>query len=180
MTTALALTLPQGIELDTAPSETLVAASPGWAEDVATHFGKRAIRSEEGPFSLPESLVGDVERERSFTKCIADVKGFRDLPLNWDTYGGLPAKEEPIRFSIELLNCLQSEIDISTPHVAPISSGVYVEWRNNGAILYFEVDEESVLYVMKRHGRTVAEGEDSRFSVAPAIELVERFHTLAP
>ena len=180
MTSALALTLPRGIELDTAPPETLVAESPGWSADAATHFGKRTYQSKEGPFALPKSLVGDVERERSFTKCIADVKGFRDLPLNWDTYGGLPAKEEPIGFSIKLLQRLQSQVDVSAPHVAPISSGVYVEWRDNDALLYFEVDEDSVLFVMKKHGRTVVEGEDSRFLVAPAIELAERFHALAP
>lgn len=175
-----ALTLPQGIELDMAAPDALAASLQDWSPEAAAHTGRRSHDGDGDLFTIPESLVGDVERERSFKKCIADVEGFRNLTPNWDTYGGLPAKEKPIQFSIGLLQKLQSQVDVSAPHVAPISTGVYIEWRNNDAILYFEVDEDSVLFVMKTLGLTVAEGEDSQFSVAPAVGHVKRFHELAP
>ena len=155
---------PQGVDLGKILSG---AASYGWLQG-------------EEPCTLTPTLVGDLERERSFENSISQIEKFQYLPPNWDTYGGLPAKEEPVRFSIDLLKSLQPLADISAPHVAPISSGVYIEWRNNDSLLYFEVDEDSVLSVMKKLGRTVSEGEDSRFAVKPAVDLAKSFHTLAP
>ena len=126
--------------------------------------------------SISQTLLGDLDRERSFQESISQIKTYRHLALNWDTYGGLPASEQAMRFSTRLLEELQIRAEISPPYVCPISTGVYIEWRSNDTNLYFEVDEDSVLFAAKKGERDLECGEDVLFDVNRAVELVERFH----
>ena len=121
-------------------------------------------------------LVGDAERERMFEQCISEIEGYRHLERNWDTYGGVGASEQAIRFSRNVMRSLQTRPEILSPHVCPISTGVYLEWRSGDRLLYFEVDEDSLLFVMREGNRDLEEGEDPDFRVGQAVELVERFH----
>lgn len=130
----------------------------------------------EKPRGIRSVLVGDLERERAFEKSISEIHGYRDLEENWDTYGGFAASEQPAQFSVDLLESLQVRPEILPPRVSPISTGVYIEWRYGDRLLYFEVDEDSVLFVMQEPGRHREDGEDPDFGVNRAAELVKRFH----
>ncbi len=150
--------------------------------------GSLALVSPEAsaPGRLPQSqwekqqcasgVVGDVKRERTFEKSISAIYGYRDLEENWDTYGGLLASEQAIQFSVRLLKKLQMQPEISQPRVSPISTGVYIEWRAGDRLLYFEVDEDTVLFVREEGGSHREDGEDPSFDVARAIEVVKRLH----
>ncbi len=130
----------------------------------------------EEPRGIPSVLVGDQERERAFEKSILEIHGYRDLEENWDTYGGRGASEQPVRFSVRLLEELRLQPEISPPSVSPISTGVYIEWRAGDRLLYFEVDEDSLLFVMEEGERHREDGEDPSFDVARALEIVKRLH----
>ena len=121
-------------------------------------------------------LVGDAERERIFAETISKVYGYRDLEDNWDTYGGSGASEQAVQFSVDLLKELQVCPEILPPRVSPISTGVYLEWRSGDRLLYFEVDEDSLLFVMQEGRRDREDGEDPGFGVNQAVELVKRLH----
>jgi len=121
-------------------------------------------------------LVGDLERERAFEKSISEIHGYRNLEKNWDTYGGLGASEQAVQFSVNLLEELRVRPEISPPRVSPISTGVYIEWRIGDRLLYFEVDEDSLLFVMQQAGRYREDGEDTDFEVARAVDIVKRLH----
>ncbi len=121
-------------------------------------------------------LVGDLERERTFEKSISEIHGYRDLEKDWDTYGGLGASEQAVQFSVGLLEELRVRPEMSPPRVSPISTGVYLEWRAGDRLLYFEVDEDSVLFVMQEGERHREDGEDPGFEVARALEIVKRLH----
>ena len=130
----------------------------------------------EEPRCTPSVLVGDLERERAFEKSISEIHGYRDLEKNWDTYGGLGASEQAVQFSVGLLEELRVRPEISPPRVSPISTGVYIEWRAGDRLLYFEVDEDSLLFVMQEGGRHREDGEDRDFDVARAVDIVKRLH----
>jgi hypothetical protein len=121
-------------------------------------------------------LVGDAQRERVFEETISRVYRYRDLEDNWDTYGGFRASEQAVRFSVGLLKELQVRPEISPPRVCPISTGVYLEWRLGDRLLYFEVDEDSLLFVMQQGARDREDGEDPDFGIGRAVELVKRLH----
>lgn len=121
------------------------------------------------------TIVGTSGRERSFQECLRSIEEFRNLPINWDRYGGKPIHPLASRFAINLLEELLLIPEVSSPNVRPISEGVFIEWRSPAARLYFEVDDESVLQYLRN-----AYGEDSRedpeFNVEDAVALVRRFH----
>lgn len=142
----------------------------------------RALVSNAPPADWPERrgvsgvFVGDLERERVFEKIISEVYGYQDLEENWDTYGGFGASQQAVQFSVHLLKELQVRPEISPPHVSPISTGVYIEWRFGERLLYFEVDEDSFFFVMQEGRRDREDGEDPGFGVNRAVELVKRLH----
>ncbi len=130
----------------------------------------------EEPRLASSGLVGDIERERAFEKSTAEIYGYRGLEKNWDTYGGLGASEQAVQFSVGLLQELRMQPEISAPRVSPISTGVYLEWRAGDRLLYFEVDEDSALFVMQEAGCPREDAEDPVFDVARAVEIVKRLH----
>lgn len=77
---------------------------------------------------------------------------------------------------MDLLNQVRGIPEVSAPDVRPISTGVYVEWHSAQSTLYFEVDEDSVLFVMQQGDVTIECGEDPCFQVSQAIDHVRRFH----
>lgn len=125
---------------------------------------------------VPGSVVGDAAREQSFRECASQIDSYRFLPQDWDTYGGLPASDAPLAFAANLVEELRWLPEVFPPYVCPISTGVYLEWRSGEANLYFEVDEDSVLFVMEEGGLVIERGEDTTFDVGQAIELVKMFH----
>ena len=130
----------------------------------------------EEPRGVSGALVGDRERERTFEESISEIHGYRDLRENWDTYGGIGASDQALQFSVGLLEKLRVRPEISPPRVSPISTGVYLEWRAGDRLLYFEVDEDSLLFVMQEGGRDQEDGEDPDFGIRRAVEVVKRWH----
>lgn len=136
----------------------------------------RQHRQEHYRKNVANSLVGDAERERSFRDSICQVLGYRSLPNDWDTYGGLPASDVSVEFARNLLNELRWVPELLAPYVCPISTGVFLEWRFGDARLYFEVEDDSVLFVREEGALVLEDGEDAAFDVRRAVELVHRFH----
>jgi hypothetical protein len=128
------------------------------------------------PWHAPGAIVGDATREQSFRESLSQIETYRILPQDWDTYGGLPASDVSLAFAGNLLNALRLVPELFAPYVCPISTGVYLEWRLGDARLYFEVEDDSVLFVMEEGDRVVEDGEDTAFDVPHAVELVRRFH----
>ena len=128
------------------------------------------------PWHGPGAIVGDATRERSFRESLSQIDTYRFLPQDWDTYGGLPASDVSVAFARNLLNELRWVPELSAPYVCPISTGVYLEWRFGEARLYFEVEDDSVLFVMEEGDLVLENGEDAAFDVPRAVELVQRFH----
>ena len=127
-------------------------------------------------FGLQPTLAGDAHREKAFRSAISQIQDFCKLSEDWDTYGGQPASPQAAGFVTDLLNQVQGIPEVSAPDVRPISTGVYVEWHSAQSTLYFEVDEDSVLFVMQQGDATVECGEDPDFRVSQAIDHVRRFH----
>jgi len=130
-------------------------------------------------FALGSSLVGGTERELSFQAAIARIREFSRLPANWDTYGGNGGTQQPVDYSVNLLHLIRGLPEVTSPKVCPIDSGVYLEWRNGNSSLYFEVDEDSVLYVMRHGNHVVVRGEDQFYDVFQAERLVSRLFQLS-
>ena len=125
---------------------------------------------------LQPTLVGPAMRERHFHDAIRKVAGFVALPKGFDGYGGLPASDRAARYSISLLRALIGRPEIPAPCVAPISTGTYIDWKRGNARLYFEVQDDSVLWVHRIGNGVVESDEDDTFNVSRAEEQVERFH----
>jgi hypothetical protein len=131
------------------------------------------------PAVLGSGLLGDEDRRRAFRNAIAEVSRYRSLPAGWDGEGGLPACPKAADFSRGLLELLQSAAPgIGVPFVSPISTGVFLQWQSGDATLYFEVDEDSVLWMMQKGNVILASDEDPRFDVDQAYDLVARFHRI--
>jgi len=128
------------------------------------------------PRHAPVAIVGDAERDHSFRQSLSQIETYRCLPPDWDTYGGLPASDGSVEFARNLLNELRWVPGLLAPYVCPISTGVYLEWRFSDARLYFEVEDDSVLFVREEGGVVLEDGEDAAFDVRRAVELVHRFH----
>lgn len=138
------------------------------ADPFPEQCARRRVRSS-------STLVGAVKRERDFQACISSVEKFRDLPTNWDRYGGNPAPESVVEFAVSLLTHISLSPEIPAPLVRPISGGVFVEWRSAKSRLYFEIDDESVLrYLQDGYGEETL--EDPSFDVKEAEETIVRFH----
>lgn len=151
----------------------LVGSSVRDSDSLQTNWGTYGVNPASEPAGdVHNSLVG---REREFHERISNVRDYASLQTNWDTYGGLPASEPAIAFSTDLLRELLWNPDVPPPHVSPISSGVYVAWVFGETKLYFEADDESVLFVAERSGHTIVEGEDPSFDTSKAARLVKSF-----
>jgi len=153
-----------------------VEAGRLWEASGALVSGRPCEPPWEKPRGIRSVLVGDLERELAFEKSISDIRDYRDLEENWDTYGGLGVSEQAVQFSVGLLEELRVRPEISPPRVSPISTGVYIEWHAGDRLLYFEVDEDSVLFVMQEGSGRREDGEDPRFDVGRAVEIVKRLH----
>lgn len=132
------------------------------------------IRRPPFPRRAHSTLVGSRKRDLAFRECIDAVRGYQDLPHDWDSYGGMAAADEPVAFAIELLQGLHWLTEIPAPTVRPISSGVYLEWRFGDSLLYFEVDDESVL-CFRRDVFCKETTEDSSFDADKACHTAIEF-----
>lgn len=132
-------------------------------------------RARRFPARTDSTVVGTVKRERDFQECISSVENYRNLPTNWDRYGGNPAHQSVVEFAVNLLAHVSLSPEIPAPLVRPISGGVFVEWRFAKSRLYFEIDDESVLrYLQDGYGEETL--EDSSFNIDKAAETIVRFH----
>ena len=125
---------------------------------------------------MQTTLVGSAGRERAFGEAIAKVRSYRQLPNNWDTYGGKPASDNAVAYTVGLLRRLSAMPEVSAPDVSPVSNGVYLEWALGAGELYFEINRTSVLMVTLSDGEIVDSAEDKSFDVALAINLTKQFH----
>lgn len=156
---------------------------PDTAEDLVQESSTALTNGSEYPEKAwlprphaPVAIVGDAEREQSFRQSLSQIATYGSLPPDWDTYGGLPASDVSLEFARNLLNELRWLPELLAPYVCPISTGVYLEWRFGDTRLYFEVEDDSVLFVMEEGDLVLEDGEDATFDVPPAVELVQRFH----
>ena len=105
---------------------------------------------------------------------ISDVHEYRDLPLDWDTFGGVPATCQATRFAVELLESLQAEPTIPSPLVRPISGGVFLKWDFGDFSVYFEVESDRVVCVVSGQEWLRMGYEDESFDVSKARDAVRR------
>ena len=121
-----------------------------------------------------------VRDEAGMDRCISEIRAYRALTENWDTYGGRGASEQAVRFAVGLLEELRGCPDIPPPRIAPISHGVYLEWRIGVRSLYIEVDDESAACVFNDGGCEREVDSDFALNVAGAARtcsFVERHHS---
>lgn len=152
--------------------ETIVPVIPQFEKAIYKH---KAIDIQE------EEQHCTKRRENIFKKLIAEIRDYCNLEDNWDTYNGISASERAMQFSVDLLEVIQLKSTIPPPtHIAPISTGVYLEWRIGHNVLYFEVDENSVLFVLRKKKSSSLwynfNDEDSSFDVARAVSIVEKLY----
>lgn len=118
-------------------------------------------------------------RENIFKKLISEILDYCNLEDNWDTYNGVGASKQAMQFSVDLLKAIQLQSTMPAPRIAPISTGVYLEWRICHHLLYFEVDENSVLFVLQKRMLSSIVEEDSSFDVAKAASMVKKLYETA-
>lgn len=127
------------------------------------------------PRRVASTLVGSAARDRKFQTAIDRVVSCLSLSKNWDLDGGNPADRKSVMFAIRLLREVWSTVPIHAPVVCPISGGVYLEWRLADCSLYFEIDSDSVLCVIRRGNRMISGAEDPEFDVRQAVAGVAAF-----
>lgn len=113
-----------------------------------------------------------VSRQVTLSRLMWEVYQYRNLPFDWDTYGGKPMCDQAGQFAWKLLNNLRLLSDVPLPTIAPISTGVMLTWKREGRDTYFEVDDESV--VCHADGWY---GRDPTYDVGDAIELLKDRHS---
>ncbi len=134
---------------------------------------------------MQSTLACGSERERSFDEAITRVREYLRLPEDWDSYGGKPASDPAVDYAARLLSCLRGIPEIPLPFVTPISGGVYLEWSCEGRHLYLEIDQTSVLIVVRGGGQIVSseeialQVEDRSRGVESAIEPIRNFYEVA-
>lgn len=75
--------------------------------------------------------LGDVEHE---------IRGFSDLPRDWDSYGGSPMPRSVVEVAVAIA-AIMSPMGFSRPDVGPESSGgVLLEWYHAGRTLTVGID----------------------------------------
>jgi len=158
-----ALTLPENVFQDVTPTPVTQGSVPQTGQS-----GKHATNA-------TTSVVGQKQRENDFLKRREDIQSYRNLSNNWDGYGGVAGADQPIQFSLNLLDEVRVTPDVPAPLVRPINEGVYMEWRFGDRLLYFEIDKESVLqYRCNVFGEETFEDPD--FDVQRAKQAVVAFH----
>ena len=99
-------------------------------------------------------------REKHLKKAINKINSYRDLEDNWDTYGGVCITEQVAEFAIALLTKITS---IPLPRISPISTGVYLNWKEDD--IYVEIDEDSVL---------LSNFDENKFDMNETVEFILR------
>jgi hypothetical protein len=128
---------------------------------------------------MSSTLATPAEREQALAESVSQLESYAGLPLDWDGQGGQPAAECAVQFARGLVVALRDDREIPVPFVAPIDGGVYLEWRSDAAILYFEADKDSVLFAVREGSQVMRASEDADFNVTRAAELVRGFHNHA-
>lgn len=87
-----------------------------------------------------------------------------------------PVTPEVATFTAEFFLALH-KASIEHPRVLPIDTGFYCEWRRDGCVVFFEVDEDSVLCMTDdpADAGRLLQYEDEHYSVGNAIEAVRSF-----
>jgi len=109
---------------------------------------------------------------------LRQVKGYQQLPINWDTYGGIPASPRAIAFVTDLLQTVAVAGGSLPTRLSPIGTGAFLEWVAGDMHLSFEAEENSVLYSLRKGDHVIEHGEDAAFDVNRATELVARVYWL--
>lgn len=164
MSSATTLTIPGLRFFEQQTSQALIGERPAKTAD-----------QEHAWLSAGSALVGDASRESAFEEIISRIKGYSRLTGGWDSYGGLPPSEQAVRYSTEVLQQVKGIVEIPPPQVNPISTGVFIEWRKDSENLYFEVDEDSVLFVHADKNVVLASDEDTAFDSWKARSLIMEF-----
>lgn len=93
-----------------------------------------------------DSSLQSVDRKRLV---IRKVSNLRNLPFNWDSYGGLRIKETAILEAKKIIGICEI-YDLEYPQVVPMSNGgVALEWHSQSSVLEIElVDRMNISYSM--------------------------------
>jgi hypothetical protein len=126
---------------------------------------------------LETPVVVPHERREQFDSLIRRVESCLTLAEDWDAYGGVPAAPSTVDFARRLLQCVQTVAELPPPtSCTPISTGLMLEWEARRAKLYFEIDEDSVLCVVRSKGNVLDRYDDASFDVQRAFAAVKRLH----
>lgn len=147
--------------------------------DFSSHQDDLTGRNMKG-IAFQNTLVGSVVREQAFSRELSKIESYRFLERGFDHYGGLPASERTIEFGKGLVHALaEAYLHIPPPTITPISTGMFISWKEADRELYFEVEDDSVLSVYRVKDAVVECDEDASFDVRAAQQLVLRFHKCA-
>ena len=109
------------------------------------------------------------------------LRGFAELPKNWDSYDASPVSARAISGARRLLSELSREFpdaEGTAPYtLAPLASGgVQIEWRGAHGALELEVDPKGRLsgLLVEDHETGRSYEERSRLSMTVATRLVSR------
>ena len=100
-------------------------------------------RRESGtPSAAPQSIrpAAPVQEDSWLADAEHRIRGFAELPDDWDSYGGGPVPKSVLEAAVAIA-AIMSDIGFSRPDVGPQSSGgVLLEWHHAGRTLTVDID----------------------------------------
>lgn len=121
-----------------------------------------------------DSCANRAAMPMSITKLCDDIRGYANLPPNWDTYGAGPVPQNVIDFCVLFLNELDKSQGMLLPRALPTCAGAMLFWGDQGHEMYGDIDDTGSFWVYREGSEQTDVLEDEDFDASKCVEFVVR------
>lgn len=120
----------------------------------------------------PADLGGQADLPAWTGEALAAILAHQSLPVNWDSYGGLPLSDRHARIAWRFLELVMGD-ELPLPDFVPLpDGGLQLEWDANGAQLSFTSEDGTMPTLwLSEHG------ESREISGDEVLDVLDRFRT---